>query len=132
MSGDVAYIDTSSFLKLVLAERESSATAEFLRPWPHWASSLLLRVEAMRAAAAADGAARAAVAKRLRAVHLISLSEDVVELAILIGAPGLRTLDALHLASAMTLGDELGALVTHDRRLLAAAAALGLPAVSPG
>ena len=62
---------------------------------------------------------------------LVPVGRGVQDLACEIGDPPLRTLDAMHVASAVLLGDELTALATYDGRLLAAARAVGLPAVTP-
>ena len=68
-------------------------------------------------------------AERLR---VIALSGEMIESAASVTPPLLRTLDAIHLASALVLKPELDAFVVYDRRLAAAAAALGLPVSSPG
>lgn len=68
-------------------------------------------------------------AERLR---VIALSEEMIETAASVPPTLLRTLDAIHLASALVLKPELDAFVVYDRRLAAAAAALGLPVSSPG
>ena len=68
-------------------------------------------------------------AERLR---VVALSEETIETASSVPPPLLRTLDAIHLASALVLKPELDAFVVYDRRLAAAAAALGLPVSSPG
>ena len=68
-------------------------------------------------------------AERLR---VIALSGEMIESAASVPPPLLRTLDAIHLASALVLKPELDAFVVYDRRLAAAAAALGVPVSSPG
>jgi uncharacterized protein len=52
-------------------------------------------------------------------------------MAMQIGSPLLRSLDAIHLATAASIREELGALITYDRRMLVDAQALGLPILSP-
>jgi predicted nucleic acid-binding protein len=64
-------------------------------------------------------------------LDLVPLDRSVQDLACEIGEPPLRTLDALHLASAVLLRDELTAFVAYDDRLLSAAQAAGLPTVRP-
>ncbi len=127
----VWYLDTSAFLKLVVAEPQSEA----LRAWagdhgPIW-SSHLLRTEALRAA------------KRLKIAQ--QLVDDALEAVsmVLPGVPtfltggtlepsDLRSLDALHLATALELGGDLEGLVTYDARLTRAASALSVTVLAPG
>jgi predicted nucleic acid-binding protein len=65
-------------------------------------------------------------------LDLVPLDRPVQDLACDVGAPPLRTMDALHLASALLLGEALTALVAYDERLLDAARDAGLPTVAPG
>jgi hypothetical protein len=76
-----------------------------------------------------DGAAR--VSAVLAAVALLNVDGPVLRAAAALPGAHLRTLDALHLASALELGDDLGALVTHDARLAEAATAAGLQVLTP-
>jgi predicted nucleic acid-binding protein len=66
-----------------------------------------------------------------RRVTEILLTEDIRDAAASL-AVGVRTLDAVHLASAQTIGPSLEVLLTYDRRMLEAARSLGLPAEAPG
>ena len=61
----------------------------------------------------------------------IRVEDAILEAAIRISPATIRTLDAIHLASALSLGDELGSFVTYDRRMRDAALAMGLPVESP-
>ncbi len=132
MSADVAYVDTSAFVKLLVREPESTALRSALRQWPRRASSSLLRVELVRVIRRAGLPAVVGRGRRqLRALHLIRLDDDVLDRAADLQPPGLRSLDAIHLASAMTLGDDLAAIVTYDERLISAATFLGLSTASP-
>jgi predicted nucleic acid-binding protein len=63
---------------------------------------------------------------------LVSISDEILVAAAHLEPPTLRSLDAIHLATALRLGDALAAFVSYDERLLAAAAQLGLPTASPG
>lgn len=126
------YVDTSALVKLVVAEAETPA----LRTWitaqrTDLVSSDLARVELMRAVrrAAPD---RAVVAQQvLDAFTLIELTTSIAMEAGRLDPPGLRTLDALHLATALLLGDDLDALVTYDERMAAAARSAGVNVISP-
>ena len=132
MSADVAYVDTSAFVKLLVREPESTALRSALREWPRRASSSLLRVELVRVIRRAGLPAVVGRARQqLRALHLIRLGDDVLDRAADLQPPGLRSLDAIHLASALTLADDLGTIVTYDDRLVSAATFLGLSTTSP-
>lgn len=126
-----AYLDSSAFLKLVLAEAESVALIRWLEAWPERASSRLLRLEALRAVRRHRPDAVDEVRRLLVAIDLISVSDDLIEAAGSFEPLALRSLDAIHIATAMTLADALGALVTYDQRMIEAAQHLGLPVASP-
>jgi predicted nucleic acid-binding protein len=99
--------------------------------WPAVASSIVARVELGLAARRVGGRNVVAQAERVvAALDLVPLDDAIIELAAGRPDPGLRALDAIHVASALALGDDLGAMVTFDRRQRAAAAAAGL-AVQP-
>lgn len=127
------YLDTSAAAKLVHPEAESAALAVFLteRIAVPLVSSALLYPELVRAV----GRHRPELAGRAlslaQRVMIVPLANDIVISAATIGAPTLRTLDALHLATAATIISELTAFVTYDKRLAEAAASIGLPAVAP-
>jgi len=127
----VLYLDASALVKLVLPERESAALEETLRQWPRRASSVIARVE-LRLAAARSG--RATVNERadriLERTSVVPLNRGVIEQAGHLSP--LRALDAIHLASALSLGGGLGAFVAYDRRLGVAAEAAGVPVLAPG
>lgn len=121
-------------MKLVLDEAETSA----LRVWlgdraeePH-VTSALGRVEVLRAGHRAGERALTAARALVRDLDLVPLDRAVQDLAGELGDPLLRTLDALHLASALILGDALTAFVAYDRRLVSAAVAAGLVTAAPG
>jgi predicted nucleic acid-binding protein len=67
----------------------------------------------------------------LEGVELLAIDEEVLSRASVLGPPVMRSLDAIHLASALTLGRELDAVVTYDRRLASAAEQVGLRVESP-
>ena len=126
-----AYVDSSAFVKLCAREAETEALDRYLAGWPRSTSSALLRVEGLRAAAKSGPNAVAMARIRLRTMNLMPIDDVVLEEAAAIGPRILRSLDAVHLASARQLGLELGVLVTYDRRLALAASELGLPVASP-
>ena len=132
MNGRAAYLDTSAFLKLVVAEAESPALRRFLLRWPERTSAALLRTEAVRALRRSGHDARLGDARRmLRAIRLIRLDEPLLDRAGSMDQRELRSLDAVHLAAALTVGPDLGILLTYDERLGDAARDAGLPVGSP-
>jgi len=131
MSGRLVYLDSSAFVKLVVPEAETRALAAYLRRWSVVVSATLLRTEALRAATRASPASVLAVRRALRDMAFIDLSRDLLDLAGTLTPPGLRSLDAVHVAAALSLGDDLDELVTYDPRMATAATASGLMVTSP-
>lgn len=126
-----AYLDTSAFLKLILEEVESATFAKWLERWPQRISSRLLKLEAIRVVRRSRPAAIAVMHEKLAGVSLISIDDDIVELGALLEPIGLRSLDAIHLATAARIASGLGVFVTYDHRMIDAAHRLGLPVASP-
>lgn len=128
------YLDSSSLLKLVLPERESAAVREELAKWPDWVTSWLSAIECKRAVRRAGGNAsvRARMDHVLATCTLLRVDEPALRLAETIGPPELRSLDAIHLACALSIGDYPGAIITYDGRLASAAREIGLNVLSPG
>jgi len=128
------YIDSSALLKLVLSEPESPALAQALSQWPDRVSSVLLPIECRRIVLRAGNPAEVVerLEQELGGVTLIRLEEPVWKLAGTIGPPRLRSLDAIHLASALSIGDYPEAFVTYDERLAEAAREAGLNVLMPG
>jgi uncharacterized protein len=129
----VIYLDTSALLKLVITEPESAALSRWLADQPNLVhvSSALIRVEVPRAAWRADPAALPDSYRLIRRIVEVELSDEVLGRAAGVRPPVLRAIDAIHLASALTLRRELTAFVAYDKRLLAAAREAGLPTASP-
>ena len=125
------YLDASALVKLVVVEPESEALVTELARWPHLVSSVIVDVELHRAAMRAGQPAERA-ADVLERMPLLTLNVRRRELARRVGSRQLRSLDAIHLASALSLGDDLGAFCCYDRRLAADAQAAGLTVLSPG
>ncbi len=126
----VWYLDTSAFLKLVVAETESSAVRAWLADHgPAW-SSQLLRTEALRTARRLE-IDEEVVESALQAVSLILPVASTFHSAGTLPPPTLRSLDALHLATALELGEDLDGLVTYDERMTQAALAESITVVAP-
>lgn len=132
MSGSVAYLDTSAFLKLLVAEPESDALRDALRRWPSRASATLLRTETVRALRRSGHHDLVGPARRLiRTIHLVRLDEPLLDRAGDLDPAEMRSLDALHLAAALSLGPDVGVVITYDERLRRAAETQGLAVQSP-
>lgn len=128
------YLDSSALLKLIAEEAESAALVEWMgqHPGSLAVSSELAMVEVVRAvrrlAPEAEPEARTLVSQ----LDLVPLSSAVVARAADVGGPMLRTLDALHLASASAVRDALTFFVVYDHRLASAARAAGFDVLQPG
>lgn len=127
----VAYLDSSALIKLVVPEAESESLRAELRRWGRHASSALARTEVVRAAARVDAAAREPAGRVVRALTLIFVTAEILDRAAGLEPLTLRSLDAVHLASALSLGRALGPVVTYDVRLGEAASTLGLDVLAP-
>lgn len=126
------YLDASAIVKLIVEEPESAALRGALRARPDRVSSALSQVEVRLAAGRREPSPPAErVAAALAGLTLIAIDQPVLDLAGELGEQCVRTLDAIHLATALTLADDLDALIAYDRRLLAAAVATGLRTERP-
>jgi predicted nucleic acid-binding protein len=121
-------------MKLVRREAETDALREWLNLHSEQpvVSSELGRVEVLRAARRIGGPVLAEARAVVGDLDLIPLDRAVQDVACDIGDPLLRTLDALHLASALLLGGELTAFIAYDDRLIDGARAAGLVVAAPG
>ncbi|MFI5403321.1 MAG: type II toxin-antitoxin system VapC family toxin [Planctomycetota bacterium] len=127
----VAYLDSSALVKLVVAEAESSALRRHLRACPVRASCGLARVEVVRAVRHHGREAIQRARLVLSRTRLLRIDDDLLDAAAALSADVLRSLDAIHLAAALTFGDELRELVTYDARMRLAAATVGVKTAAP-
>ena len=128
-----SYIDASAAAKLVLEEPESRALAKWMtRDGRIAVTSDLTRTELLRATRrfAPDRMSEARAV--LDIMTVVTVSTSVFERAATLDPESLRSLDAIHLASALELGDELDDLATYDVRLAEAARRYGISVVAPG
>ena len=127
------YADTSAVIKLLVEETYSKAFAAFYDSHAdaEWVSSALLRIEVTRAVARAMPALLPDARDLLTAFSYMAIDDDIVEAAIDEPDRSLRSLNAIHLATARIFGPDLGALVTYDNRLATAASDAGLMIVAP-
>lgn len=126
------YLDTSAALKLIQCEPESEAPRTYLaeRPDSLPVSSRLLRVELLRAIRRIAPELLAGAYGVLDRIDVVGI-DQVVTAAESCGPAMTRSLDAIHLATAVRLRSALEAFVAYDKRLVTAAEAEGLPVVSP-
>lgn len=130
MSHSEIYLDSSALVKLVVVERESRALRRFLRDHPRRASCALARAEVPRAVARHGADALARSKGLLARIHLLRIDDALLDAAATLGPSPLRTLDAIHLAAAMSLGGET-LVLTYDARMVEAARALEMETAAP-
>jgi predicted nucleic acid-binding protein len=129
----VIYLDTSAFVKLIQGERETPALQQFLteRSGTTLVSSALLVVETRRTIPHTAPGQLARADLLLTRIDQVDITRAVLEAASRLPDPSLRSLDAIHLATALQLDRDLEALVTYDSRLASAAGRQRLPVVTP-
>jgi predicted nucleic acid-binding protein len=125
------YLDSSAVVKLVIAEPESVVLRRYVRRRRPLLSSALARTEVLRALLSAGPAAVARGREVLRALDMVRVNDRVLEAAGTLLPAEVRSLDAIHLATAQLLGEELGRVVTYDERMEQAARRLGLQTAAP-
>jgi len=125
------YVDSSALVKLAVREPESAALRHYLVRRRPLVSSALARTEVVRALLPLGADAVQRGQQVLARVDLLRINDRVLDAAGLLVPPELRSLDAIHLASAEQLGSDLGAFVTYDERLATAAAGRGFRVVRP-
>ena len=125
------YLDSSAIVKLVEPEPETPALVEVARSAAALVSSALAMTEVIRAVRRVGGSV-ARASEALETIALVPLDDGIIRTAAELDPATLRTLDAIHLATALSLGSDVSALATYDRGLSAAAAAAGLEAIAPG
>jgi predicted nucleic acid-binding protein len=127
------YLYSAAVVKLVHAEPESSALRGWLdeRAETGWISSVLTEIESFRALARYAPDAVSRLPAVLDQIDLIDLGPRIRMLAQAAKPVTVRSLDAIHLGTALHARSGLTSFVTYDKRLLEAARAAGLPVDSP-
>ncbi len=125
------YLDSSAIVKLAVREPESDALRRHLRRRRPWVSSALARTEVSRSLLASGEEAVAAGRAVLARCDLVRVNDRVLSLAGTLNPAELRSLDAIHLATAERLRDEISELVVYDQRMADAARQLGHRVTSP-
>ncbi len=133
IAGTLVYLDSSALVKLVVREEGTDELRVWLASHPSVVSSAIAVTEVRRAVGRLS--TRRSLSDRARlvldGVALLSVDATILEAAAALKPPELRTLDTIHVASAVSLGGELLAFVTYDERQAAAAGRAGLPVVTP-
>ncbi|SDT40413.1 type II toxin-antitoxin system VapC family toxin [Microlunatus soli] len=127
------YFDTSALMKLCRVEPESADLRRWLATQPgDWFTSALTEVELCRALARSDPAALPRAAQVLGDCAIFDIDDEIRQQAASLRPVGLRSLDAIHLATALEVASDLAGCLTYDLRLAEAANAAGLTVRSPG
>jgi predicted nucleic acid-binding protein len=125
------YLDSSAIVKLVIREPESAALRRYLRRKRPLVTSALARTEVARALLPAGLEAVNRGAEVLRRIDVVRLNDRILNAAGTMLPAELRSLDAIHLATAHAVGSDLAWICTYDERLAAAANTSGLAVVAP-
>lgn len=125
------YLDSSAIVKLAIEERESGPLRRHLRRRGPLTSSALARTEVLRVLLDEGDPGLARGREVLSRLNLVRVNDRVLNAAGAMLPSELRSLDAIHLATALQLGDDVRQLVTYDERMAEAARTLGLRTASP-
>ena len=125
------YLDSSAIVKLVVPEPWSAPLVEEVASDPDVVSSEIALTEVVRAVGRAKGSIGRAE-RIVRSIALVPIDRPILAEAAAMRPWSLRSLDAIHLASALSLHPDVDAFIGYDARLLDAAASAGLIARSPG
>ena len=126
------YLDSSALVKLAVMEPESAALRRYLRRRRPLLTTALARTEVLRALLLEGEQVIVRGRAVLGAVELVRVNDGILNAAGVLLPADLRSLDAIHLATARQLGADLGQIVTYDDKMLSAADRLGFKVVSPG
>jgi predicted nucleic acid-binding protein len=127
----LTYLDSSAIVKLAVQEPESTALRRYLRRRQLFVSSALAKTEVVRALLPLGPLAIRRGVDVLARIDLVRISDRVLAAAGEIMPAEVRSLDAIHLATAQQFGSEVARIVTYDVRMAAAASAIGWSVVSP-
>ena len=125
-----AYLDASAIVKLVVQEAESDALHRWYVEARRLVTSRIGVVETLRAAARVVHD-RAHLARVITDLEIVEFTPEIAAVAASVGGPRLRTLHAIHVATALAMAPDIDAFVTYDDRLGEAARNLGLPVIRP-
>ena len=133
MNEKLLYLDSSALVKLVLPEPETQALLGLIQRWPERISSSLARVEVLRAVQRVGE--ESTILQRAKVVvariGLLGINAEILDTAARLEPHELRTLEAIHLATALSVEEQLGVMVTYDVRLARAAEHHGVSLLAP-
>lgn len=130
---ELFYIDASALVKLVVPEPETNALVAALRPEARLVASEIVEVELLRALRRRGGDAAAELGRsKLQSLRLLPLDRQIRQRACELQPTELRALGAIHIATALQLGDLLEGIYAYDTRLIEAARRAGLRVLAPG
>jgi predicted nucleic acid-binding protein len=129
----VIYLDTSALMKLVIAEPESPALAEYLGAHTDtgWFTCALTRPEFLRDAAAVHPDAETHAQQVLAGLDTVAVTDRLLDVVARLDPPPARLVDAVHIAAALTAGNRLAVMVTYNQQLAGAAHDHRITAVNP-
>ncbi|HWX44028.1 MAG TPA: type II toxin-antitoxin system VapC family toxin [Solirubrobacteraceae bacterium] len=130
-AAELVYVDSSAFVKLVLPEPETAALLAALEGAARLVAAEVLEVEVLRATRRGGGDLATARAQ-LAAVRMLPLSSAIRTRASELDPPSVRSLDAIHLATALSLAERLDRFCTYDERMALAGRQAGLDVLAPG
>jgi predicted nucleic acid-binding protein len=133
VNSELLYLDSSAIMKLIVREPESVALIQFLKDWPERVSSVLARVEVIRAIRRTNSnkSKLRRASEVLKGINLVFMDESILANAAMLTPAALRSLHAIHLASALSISADLAALVTYDDRMAVAADTCNIKVWSP-
>ena len=132
---DLLYLDSSAIAKLVLDEPESRALSAEIANWSHLLSSAVAAIELQRAVGQLPdplGRRREATEQVLASISLVPIRDRVVAEAASLGPPTLRIVDAIHLATVLSITDGSLSVATYDDVLTDALRENGVTVIAPG
>ena len=125
------YLDSSAIVKLVVHEPETADLVQAVLVDPQIVSSGLAWTEVM-IAVRRTGRSTARAKRVLDGIAFIPIDDGILHEAAALGPKDLRTLDAIHMATALSLRPDVVSIVTYDVRQARGASALGLEVAMPG
>jgi predicted nucleic acid-binding protein len=129
---ELVYLDSSAFVKLVIPEPETAALVAALPATARLVASEILEVEVLRAARRANGDDGAAAARaQLAGVRLLPMTDEIRGRAGELEPATLRSFDAIHIATALDLGERLACVYAYDIQMATAASDAGLHVYAP-
>jgi len=133
LPASILYLDSSALVKLILPEAETIPLLRLLLAWPYRIASQIAFVEVHRAVrrATTDETIFRRAEEVLSTIHFMDIHQDILADAALLDPKTVRSLDAIHVASAASLRPELGGMVTYDNGMATAAKRLKLPVLAP-